>query len=102
MALDQLHSILNLFIAARDQYCPFYSGESHNEILAKDLAAGAVFEPSQPGSDQVSGLTIAEHGVTSLQATGVPASMAEVDQALPTAWGQFSAETQAANRGNFG
>jgi hypothetical protein len=59
MALDQLHSILNLFIAARDQYCPFYSGESHKEILAKDLAAGAVFEPRQPGSDQVSGLTTA-------------------------------------------
>ena len=87
MALDQLHSILNLFIAARDQYCPFYSGKSHKEILAKDLAAGAVFEPSQPGSDQVSGLTIAEHGVTSLQATGVPASMTEVHQALRQVFG---------------
>jgi hypothetical protein len=66
----------------------FYSGASHKAILVKGLAAGAVFEPRQPGSDQVSGLTIAEHGVTSLQATGVPASMAEVDQALRTAWGQ--------------
>jgi hypothetical protein len=89
MAPDQLQAILNLFIAARDQYCPFYSGESHKEILVKDLAAGAVFEPSQPGSDQVSSLTIAEHGVTSLRATGVPASKAVVDQALRTAWGQF-------------
>jgi len=31
---------------------------------------------------------IAEHGVTSLHALGIPASMAEVDQVLRTAWGQ--------------
>jgi len=31
---------------------------------------------------------IAEHGVTSLHALGIPASMAEVDQALRLAWGQ--------------
>ncbi|MBM3593005.1 MAG: lipoyl(octanoyl) transferase LipB [Alphaproteobacteria bacterium] len=31
---------------------------------------------------------IAEHGVTSLHALGIPASMAEVDQALRQAWGQ--------------
>ena len=31
---------------------------------------------------------IAEHGVTSLQALGIPASMAEVDQVLQSAWGQ--------------
>jgi len=31
---------------------------------------------------------IAEHGVTSLHALGIPASMAEVDQALRSAWGQ--------------
>jgi lipoyl(octanoyl) transferase len=31
---------------------------------------------------------IAEHGVTSLHALGIPASMAAVDQALRTAWGQ--------------
>ena len=67
----------------------FYSGESHKAILAKDLAARALFEPRQPGSEQGSGVTIAEHRVTSLHATGVPASMAEVDQALRTAWGQF-------------
>jgi len=60
----------------------FYSGESHKEILVKDLAAGAVFEPSQPGSEQISSLTIAEHGVTSLQARGIPTSMTEVHQAL--------------------
>mgnify|MGYP006290260577 CR=1 FL=1 len=31
---------------------------------------------------------IAEHGVTSLQALGIPVSMAEVDQVLQSAWGQ--------------
>ena len=31
---------------------------------------------------------IAEHGVTSLHALGIPASMAEVDQVLREAWGQ--------------
>ncbi|MCZ8141021.1 MAG: lipoyl(octanoyl) transferase LipB [Acetobacteraceae bacterium] len=31
---------------------------------------------------------IAEHGVTSLHALGIPASMAEVDQVLRSAWGQ--------------
>jgi lipoyl(octanoyl) transferase len=31
---------------------------------------------------------IAEHGVTSLHALGIPASMADVDQALRHAWGQ--------------
>ena len=31
---------------------------------------------------------IAEHGVTSLHALGIPASMAAVDQALRLAWGQ--------------
>ena len=66
----------------------FYSGESDKEILAKDLAARAVFEPRRPGSDQGSGVTIAEHGATSLHATGVPASMAEVDQALRASWVQ--------------
>jgi hypothetical protein len=65
-----------------------YSGESHKAILAKDLAARALFEPRQPGTEQGSGVTIAEHRVTSLHATGIPASMAEVDQALRTAWGQ--------------
>jgi aconitase B len=88
IALDQLHSILNLFIAARDQYCLVLQRRvTERKKLAKDLAAGAVFEPSQPGSDQVSGLTIAEHGVTSLQATGVPASMTEVHQALRQVFG---------------
>ena len=87
MAPDQLHSILHLFIAARDQYCPFYSGESHKAILVKGLAAGAVFELRQPGSDQVSGLTIAEHGVTSLHALGIPTSTTEVYQALRHVFG---------------
>jgi hypothetical protein len=79
-----MHSLRRAINLAR-----FYSGASHKAILVKDSAAGAAFEPRQPGSEQGSGLTIAEHRVTSLQATGVPARMAEVDQALRTAWGQF-------------
>jgi hypothetical protein len=67
----------------------FYSGESHKEILAKYLGARALFEPRQPGTEQGPGATIAEHGVTSLRATGVPASKAAADQALRTVWGQF-------------
>jgi lipoyl(octanoyl) transferase len=38
---------------------------------------------------------IAEHGVTSLHALGIPVSMADVDQALRTAWGQVFGCIQA-------
>lgn len=89
MAIDQLNSIVNVVIATRDQSCPVVQREGLQSKFSDGFGEGSRIraEAARIGAEGY-GLTIAEHGVTSLHALGIPASMAAVDQALRTAWGQ--------------